>query len=66
MKAKRVIPVKFLQSREFTPQEIAEFKLQEEINAMVRGEIVPRSLGCALGNPHGFDCGSRTPRQMGS
>ncbi len=66
MKSKRIIPVVFLQTVEFSPQEIAELKLQQEINAMVRGEIVPRSLGCALANPNGFDCGGRTPRRMGS
>jgi len=66
VKAKRIIPVVFQQTMEFTPQEIAELKLQQEINAMVRGELVPRSLGCALANPNGFDCGSRTPRRMGS
>jgi hypothetical protein len=62
---KKII-VQFPEALELTPQELDEIKLQREINAMARGEIAPRSIGCALCDPEGVDCGHRTPRRMGT
>lgn len=59
------ILVQFPEAIELTPQEVDEIKLKREIEAMANGEIPPRSIGCALGCPEGYDCGHRTPRRMG-